>query len=179
MENKSPWPLALKFGLILALSNIAITMVFYLINPNSADGKWSLSGVIQLLLSVVLAIYILFAAGKMRRDQDFGGIISYGQSLGFMLITAIPAALIISFFTYLFFTYINPELVQKIWDAQAEELAKSGKSDEEIEMQLSMVRKFSSPMMMTIFGGLGTMFQMLIYALIASIFVKKDPITQE
>lgn len=179
MENKSPWPLALKFGLILALSNIALTMLFYLINPDSADGKWSLMGIIQLLIAIIVSIYIMLIAGKTRRDQEMDGIMSYGQSLGFMLITALPAALIISFFTYLFFTYINPEIFQKILDTQAEELTKAGKSDEEIEMTLNMVRKFSNPLMMTVFGALGTMFQMLVYALIASIFVKKEPKTFE
>lgn len=179
MENKSPWPLALKFGLILALSEIVITMFFYIINPDTINEKSILLAVSKHLVSATVSIYILFTAGKMRRDQDLGGFINYGQSLGFMMITAIPAALIISFFSYLFLTYINPESMQKIWDAQAEALAKSGKSDEEIEMQINMARKFSNPILMTILGGLVTMLLMLIYALIASIFVKKDPITQE
>lgn len=179
METKSPWPIALKFGLILALSNISITLVFYLVNPSSMDGKWNMMGAIQLIISIVLAFYILITAAKTRREQDLDGIISYGNSLSFMLKTALPAALIISFFTYIFFTYINPEMISKIWDVQAEELAKSGKSDEEIEQTMRIAQKFSGPIAMTVFGGLGTMFQFLIYSLIASIFVKKEPQTIE
>jgi hypothetical protein len=179
METKSGWPLALKYALILAFSTIAINLVFYLINPKSAEGTWSVVGIIQLLLAVITSVYILYAATKVRRDQDLDGIISYKKSLGFMMQMAMPAALIISFYTFIFFAYINPELLVKIWETQAEQMANAGKSDEEIEHTMQMAKLFNSPAAMTFFGAIGTMFQMFIYALIASIFTKKEPVTFE
>ncbi|MFN3444900.1 MAG: DUF4199 domain-containing protein [Bacteroidia bacterium] len=179
METKSGWPLALKYALILAFATIAINLAFYLINPKSVEGTWTVMGIVQLLISIVTSIYILFAAAKVRRDQDLEGVMSYGKSLGFMMQTALPAALIISFYTFIFFAYINPELLVKIWENQAEQMANSGKSDEEIEQAMKMAQIFNSPAAMTFFGAIGTMFQLFIYALIASIFTKKEPVTFE
>lgn len=179
METKSGWPLALKYALILAFATIAINLVFYLINPKSTGDTWSLIGIIQLLISFVTSIYILYAAAKVRRDQDLEGVMSYGKSLGFMMQMALPAALIISFYTFIFFAYINPELLVKIWETQAEQMANSGKSDEEIERTMKMAQLFNSPIAMTFFGAIGSMFQLFIFALIASIFTKKEPVTFE
>lgn len=179
METKSPWPLALKYALVLAFSYIAINLLFYMINPTANDGKWSLMGVIQLLITVVVAIYVLYIAAKARRDQDLEGAISYGQSLGFMTITALPAVFIISLYTYIFFAFIAPEVIVKILDTQAEQFAKQGKTDEEIEQMLTYTKMFTTPLWMSIFGGIMTMLQLVIFGLIASIFAKKEPKTFE
>lgn len=175
METKSGWPIALKYALILAFATIAINLIFYLINPQSVNGTWNATGIIQLAISIIVSIYILYISAKTRRDQDLEGNISYGKALGFMLRTALPAALIISFYTYLFFTYINPEMLVKIMETQAEALAKAGKTDEEIEQALKAAKLFTNPTAMTVFGAMGTMLQMLVFGLIAAIFVKKEP----
>jgi hypothetical protein len=174
MEKKSGWPIAMKYGLILAFASIVINLGFYLIEPNSFDSKFKLSNVLQFLITAIASVYILMMAGKIRRDEDLDGYVSYGKALGFSMQTSIPAALIIAFYTYIFFTYISPEFLTKMWEMQAEQMAQSGKSDEEIELAMSMSKKFSSPLIMTVFGAFGVMFQMLIFSLIASIFVKKE-----
>lgn len=179
METTSPWPVALKYALILAFSFIAINIIFFLVSPNSMDGTMSASSIIQLGITIVVGIYILFIAAKARRDQDLGGEMSYGKALGFMMQTALPAALIISFYSYIFFTFISPESLVKIIDAQGDQLAKQGKSDEEIEQMLKYTRMFTTPFWMTLFGTFGTMIQLFIFALIASIFAKKEPKTFE
>lgn len=179
MEQKSGWPIALKYALMLAFATIAINLIFYIINPKSVEGTWSFIGIVQLLLAIVVSVYIFVVAAKVRRDQDLEGVMSYGRSLGFMMQMAMPAALIISFYTFIFFAYINPELLQKIMETQAEQMANSGKSDEEIEQALQFAKMFNSPAAVTIFGAIGTMFQLFIYALIASIFTKKEPVTFE
>jgi uncharacterized membrane protein len=117
MEQKSGWPIALKYALILAFATIALNLFFYIINPKSVEGTWSFIGLVQLLLAVAVSIYIFIAAAKVRRDQDLDGVMSYGKSLGFMMRMAMPAALIISFYTFIFFAYINPELLQKIMES--------------------------------------------------------------
>lgn len=179
METTSPWPIALKYALVLAFSYIAINIVFYIVSPDSMDGTMSVSGFIQLAITVIVGIYVLFIAAKARRDHDLGGEMSYGKSLGFMMQTALPAAIIVSFYSYIFFTFISPESLVKIIDSQGEQLAKQGKSDEEIEQMLGYTRMFTTPLWMTVFGTFGTMLQLFIFALIASIFAKKEPKTFE
>ena len=104
MEKKSGWPIAMKYGLILAFASIVINLGFYLIEPNSFDSKFKLSNVLQFLITAIASVYILMMAGKIRRDEDLDGYVSYGKALGFSMQTSIPAALIIAFYTYIFFT---------------------------------------------------------------------------
>lgn len=175
IETKSGWPLALRYGLILAFANIAINLLFYIVNPNPYNSEFSVYSISQLALTIVAGFTILSMAAKMRRDNDLGGVMSYGESLKIMMQTALPAALIISFYTYLFFTFISPEFFTKMWEIQAEQMSQKGMSDEEIEQALRIGSKFNNPLIMTIFGALGVLFQLFIFSLIASIFVKKEP----
>lgn len=76
MEQKSGWPIALKYALMLAFATIAINLIFYIINPKSVEGTWSFIGIVQLLLAIVVSVYIFVVAAKVRRDQDLEGVMS-------------------------------------------------------------------------------------------------------
>jgi uncharacterized membrane protein len=179
METKSGWPLALKYALILAFATIAINLFFYIINPKSVESTWSVIGIIQLLLTIIVSIYVFTVAAKMRRNHDLEGVMSYDKSLSFMMKMSLPAALFINFYIFIFFAYINPELLQKIMETQIEKMANSGKTDEEIEQAMRFVQIFNTPTVLSILGTIITLIKLFICALIASIFTKKEPVTFE
>lgn len=175
METKSPWPLAMKFGLIIAFVHIIINLVFYFIDPEAAQKGTSTLGIIQLILVFVLTAWVFIYATKLRRDSELDGYITYNKSLGFMMNISLPAAFIISVYTYIFFAYINPGMMEKIMETQVEQMQAQGRSEEEIDMALSMAQKMSSPMLLTFFGVLGSLFQLFLVSLIAAIFTRKNP----
>ncbi len=176
METHSPWPTAMRYGLILSFSHIIINLVFFMINPDTMGGdKMSLLGIVQLLLVAVVSIYILFHGTIKRRDEELGGSITYNKSLGFMMTIALPAAFVVSVYTFIFFKYINPDFMDKVMEMQAQEMYNKGMSEEKIDEAMGMAKKMSTPAMITIFGMLGSLFWFFIYALIASVFTKKVP----
>lgn len=177
MEKKSAWPLAMKYGLMLAFSHIVISLLGYVISPQNDTDKISAISIIFTLISIVISTYILYLAGKLRRDQDYDSYISYGTALGFMMMVAIPASFITSFYEYIYSNYINPELAQKIMDQQLQKMADQQKSDEEIEMAKKVIQFFNTPFVATFGGAIVRACIYLAYALIASIFVKKEPQT--
>lgn len=179
METKSPWPLALKYALVLAFSYIAINLVFYLINPDASNGEWSLMGTIQLLITLLVWVYVLYIAAKARREQDLNGEITYGQSLGFMMITSLPATFIVGLYAYVFAAYIAPEIVEKAWNMQAEKMSQKGMSDEEIDQAMKIAHIFRNPAIMIFGSMIWQMVISLLLGLIVSIFTKKDPKTFE
>jgi len=175
MEQKSPWPLALKYGLILAFTQIIISIVFYLISPDSAAKGFSGLGGIQFLLSALASISILVVAGNARKNEDLGGYMAYNKSLGFMLLLGLPVAVLIGIFTFIFAKYIAPEVFAKVMDQQIEEMYNRGMSEEQVEQSMKFMRIFMSPGVMLVFAMISSYFGTFIYALIASIFTKKTP----
>lgn len=175
MEPKvSPWPLAFKYGLILGIAGIIISLVTYLINPTpDMDKGSSLMGFVEIIIQLVIYGYILYLAATARRTQDLDGYMSYGQSLGFMVITALPATIITFLYLIVFFNFISPEMIDITLRSQEDAMVQKGLSDEEIERQMGYVRMFAKPIWYTLFGGLGAFFFFLIISLITSIFAQK------
>lgn len=175
MEQKSPWPLALKYGLILAFTQIIVNIVFYLISPDSATKGFSGLGGVQFLLVALASISLLVVAGNARKNEDLGGYMTYNKSLGFMLLTALPVAVLIGLFTFIFAKYMAPEVFAKVMDQQIEEMYNRGMSEEQVEQSMKFMKIFMSPGSMMVIGAIGTYFWLFIYSLIASIFTKKTP----
>ncbi|MES2779258.1 MAG: DUF4199 domain-containing protein [Bacteroidota bacterium] len=174
METKSPWPMAMKYGLIVAFAHIIVNIVFYMINPELSQKGTSALGITQLLILLAATIYILYSVTVKRRDEDLDGYISYSQSLGFMIKIALPASFVIAIYTYIFLAYINVDFMQKMWETQAQEMYNQGKSEEEVEQVMKVGKMMSSPLILTFFGFMGSLFQLFIFSLIASIFARKQ-----
>ena len=114
-------------------------------------------------------------AVKNYRDQDLGGFISYGKSLGTGTLIGLCGGVIAGFFTVILFTVIDPGLAQKIIEkAQQDMIEKGNLSEEQINMGISMTRKFMNPAFLFIFSILGTAFMAFIFSLLISIFTKKE-----
>ncbi len=170
MDNKpSPWPLALKFGLIAGLLNIIVSILFYLSDPHSlkTSGNW-----IQSIIGWTLLLVILIVAGKQRAtelDNNF----TYNNGFGFSFMVGLPYSFITMVYIFVYFVFMNPELLPKIQEAQLEALQAKGLSDEEIDAQMSMINKFNSPIVYAIFSCFASILQAVIIGLIAAIFTKK------
>jgi hypothetical protein len=104
---------ALRWALITAVINIAITIVLYIIDYTV---------LVQLkLLIFTLAVYfgiIIYAGIDYRKNT--GGFIAYGKALqhGFLILAI--SGLISTVFSIFFYTIIDPDLPQKLTDASIE-----------------------------------------------------------
>jgi hypothetical protein len=173
-QEKSPWPIALKYGLILSFALILVDLALYLVNPNADLTKFSITGLLRMILGAAIGIYVLYLAAKQRRDVDFDGYMSYGKAFGFMLLVALPATFIVSLYSFIFSNYINPEMMNKIMEAQSEAMYQKGMSEEQIELSMQMMQKMNKPFIAVPIGMIAQLFFSVIYALIAAIFVKKE-----
>lgn len=175
METNSPWPSAMRTGLILAFVQIIINLVFYMINPDAVETKFTAIGLIQLVITLVASVYVLYSGTIQWRTSGLGGTITYNQSLGYMIKIALPAAFIVGVYTLLFIKFINTGAMEKAMEIQAQQMYDKGMSEEQIDQAMSMAKKMSSPAVVTIMGMFVSMIMFFIYALIASIFTKKNP----
>ena len=91
--------------------------------------------------------YIVLVVGmvlgtKHYRDNVNGGYLNYGKCLGMGVMIGFFASLITSFYSYVFFTFIDPSIIQVMLDQAEQNMIDAGTSDEEIELAMGYTKKF-------------------------------------
>ena len=168
MESKAnPWKANLTNGLILALIGVVYTLVMYFLDLSLNK----VQGYIFMLIQVAMLYFLL----KSYRDNFMHGQITYGQSVGAGVIICLYYGILISIFTYILYTVIDPGLVAKQL-ALAEEgmRAKGNLTEAQIEAGMKFTGKIMKPGVMAISGIFLGMIWGTVLSLIVSIFIKKE-----
>ncbi len=167
MKTKSQTKVAMTYGTILGLTGAIVSLVFFFCG---ADPQSKYPGFISYVLTIIAIIYGV----KNYRDQELGGFISYGQSLGTGVLIGLFSGIIMAVFVVLMFTVIDPGLTEKIMDTAQQKMADKSMSEEQMETSLKWARKFMSPPFLFIFSIISSVFMSFIFSLIISIFMKKE-----
>lgn len=168
MENqRSQVKVAMNYGTLSGLSGVVIFLLFYFMGTDIQ------SKLPQWISYVILIIFIIIGI-KSYRDEDLGGFISYGKSLGTGILIAIFSGIIGAVFGVVFFTYIAPEMIDRIIESVQEDLSAKGMSESQIEQAVSYTRKFMTPMWLFAFSVISSAFMGLLFSLIISIFTRKE-----
>jgi hypothetical protein len=156
----------LTLGATLGIALIIYSILLYILNLslNKSLGY----------ISYVIIIGGLYFAIKQYRDKEQNGFITYGKALGVGALVLLFASIIASIYTYIFFAYIDPNIINKILEMSQTKLLEKGMSDDQIQTALQMSAKFMKPGLMAIFGFIGQMFFGFILTLIVAAFLKKE-----
>ncbi|MFI5200965.1 MAG: DUF4199 domain-containing protein [Candidatus Kapaibacterium sp.] len=161
------------FGLYSAGVAIALTLIGYFTGMNlSVSGNW-LSYVAWPFL-----ILFLWLAMKERKQDDFGGTISYGQCVGTGALVGLWAGIVSGIFMFVYFTAINPGAVESLLQQQQNMMQARQMDSQKISNAMSMARKMFIPFAV---GGsvIGDVFFATLFSLILGIFArtKEEPDT--
>jgi peptidoglycan/LPS O-acetylase OafA/YrhL len=170
MENEN-YPIgkhALYYGIYTGLGLILISLIFYLLDIYGDNWTSYISYLILLLGIVLSSLYY--------RDNRLNGQITYGTSVSAGFLTGLFAGIIASIFTYIFITYLGEEFIREALERAEEEMIESrpDMSDEELDLALIWTEKMMKPAWLSIISVLSYAFFSIIFALIASIFIKKE-----
>jgi hypothetical protein len=168
MENikKIFWNKAMFWGFIIALGSMITTTIYYATdNFFHGSKQWVEIGI------YVLGIIICSLAFKSAVAEDTP--FPYGKALGLGVATMLFASIILAVFTFVFFTYIDPGLIDEGIAVTEEKLLEAGLTDDIIEQQMQFQRKLMTPAIMSGTQVLNGVFSGLIISLITSIFMKK------
>jgi len=169
MENQnSVIKPSLTYGLYLGIALILFSLVMYLLDIDH-DSK-------LMWVSYIIMAGGLFWAMISFRDKINGGFVTYGKAFGTGFWTGLFAAIIGTAFTYIYVTMIDPGMIEEILLKAEEQILDSSPnmSDEQLEQALSMTEKFTSPIMITIWGFVANVIFATILSLIIAIFVKRE-----
>ncbi len=172
------WKNAMTHGAILGAVLVVYSVILYVLdvnvyNPKGSAKYWS-------YLNYLLIAVGLFIAQKNYRDSVLSGVITYSKSLGYGVWVGVFASVITTFYSVIFIKFIDPGVMEYIFDITEQQMIDKGLAEAEITKAMEMTRKVTFPMM--IIGGLITYaFISFVLSLITSIFVKKegDPFTND
>ncbi len=171
-KKVSPWPTAMKWGIIGAVFVIAVQLISYLagLMPNgqspSGGGNVALGFGITLMNWVVFTL-IYFLAVKEYREK-LGGYITFGQGFKAAWFSALIKAVIVLVWSFILYTFIIPDFSEIMLEAVVEQYEEMGMDDEQIEMSMGMVEMMMNPVFMGISAFFSTLAGGAILSLIAA-----------
>jgi hypothetical protein len=177
MENEkmSAGRVALNYGLILGVVLIIYSLILYLVDvPLEYLQYFNWGSYVFIIIFMVLGI-------KTYRDKYAGGFITYGKSFSTGFLIGLYAAIIAAIYGFIYFSFINPGIIQEMMDARTLEIMEQNPTmnDEQLEMAQAWMERFMSPVMMTVMGLIVNVIISLIISLIVSIFTQKKDTTPE
>jgi len=159
----------LKYGGIAALIGIVLGLVMYM-----ADMIDPANNTIASIIQMVVYVVAIVLAIKEHREEDLGGYISFGRAFTVGILTTLVLAIINAIWTYIFMSFIAPDMVDMIMDAQMQAMSEQGMDEDAIEQAIEMSKGFMSPGMISVMSIFGSLFMGAIISLITSAIMKKN-----
>lgn len=111
--------------------------------------------------------------GIMYFKDNNEGIMSYGQGVGTATMVGLIAGIISAIWIFIFFKFIDPDMLEAIREFSFEKATESGEIPEEAEENMrKMMNTFTSPVVMSITSVLMYTITGLVVGLIGSAFMK-------
>jgi len=169
MENKntSVFYNGLIWGLILGFAGIIFSVILYMFDQffNTALGY----------VGMAITIVILIFALRSYRDQVLGGVMPFGKAFSFAVVAVLVSGFLSAVYTYIMMGIIDPDLMSRLMDAQMDQaLRRGGVSEDQLEQSMEFMSWMFNPVLMSVFGFLGSGFFGVIIALIMGAIFKRD-----
>ena len=171
-STTSIWKSCFKFGIILGLVYIVISVLFYVMDLTFAT--WAA------IPNIIVGLIVLFLLQRSYRDTCENGFITYGKALGSGMIMFIYAAVLVAIYTYILYAVIDPGLIDKTIAYSTAKLEAKGLPQAAIDASAKMQEKMMKPWIISLTTIFYSLFSGLIMSLITSIFVAKkgNPLTE-
>lgn len=163
MEENKPktGKIALTYGLILAAISIIFMLMLYSLDMHYQGGTMVMG------VSIVITIAVI-VIGMIQFKKANNGFMSFGQGLKVGVGIGLIGGIIGIIFNQIMVGVIDPQMMEKAMEYQRGMLLETTKmTTEQVDAQMEMTKKFSTPSMMIVFG--------LIYSVVASFLLSLIP----
>lgn len=168
MEKQTPsrTKSALNFGAVLGFALMILALLTYVFELYENQWFGSLTWIV-LIIGIITGV-------KKYRDENMGGYITFGQALGYGVLLAFFASIIVAFINFIYLGYVDDGFITYTLENAETEMYNAGTPDDQIESALSITRKIMSPGVLSVIGIFTTTFLGFIISLIAAAFLKKE-----
>jgi Protein of unknown function (DUF4199) len=167
-ENNSTERLkmVMNWGAITGIVLIILGVIFYMLGIRESK--------IAQLVSFAGMIACLYFGMKQYRDTIGNGFISYSKSLGTGVKISFFSSIIMGFYVFIFFNFIDSNLIIEMLNQQEQAMIDKDMPTEQIEQAMNMTKKFMTPTTMAVMSVLSFTLMGSIFSLIISLFVKRE-----
>jgi Protein of unknown function (DUF4199) len=162
----------LLYALVMAIAQIVVTLLQFFLGYQTdkiSSGTWF--GFMPLVVSIVVLILGIKA---VREEQD-GKYLTYGKGVGTGVLISLYSSLIVAVYSYIHFTYVNPNFADYMIEVSRAKWAAAGMSESSMEGAEKFTRTIFKPIVQSVFGLLlGVLFGTILSVIIAA-FLKRNP----
>lgn len=158
---------AVLWGLIGGFGLILVSILTYLLNVHSH------SSIIFIFYGILIFSIVMGITGKKNAETE--SYFPFGKAFVTGIIVTAIASLIGSIYTFIFYKYIDPELMQLILEQSKQTIYDQNMSEIEENQSIRFIEFFVSPAIMAISSFIVYCIVGLIVSVIASLFVKTNP----
>lgn len=160
----------------MAVAGGVLTLLLYLTGLHDSVEKLTIAQWTGTIGGIAIGVTCLALTMREKRaqhpaDSDWG----YGSALGGGVLTALWGSLLGMVTAYVYFGLINPGFSEIVYQAQAAGMQAKGVSAAQIERMEPMLRKWMSPVVMTLMQGVMGFIWSFLLALIVAIFFRRRP----
>lgn len=168
-EQVSVKKIALNYGALWGLAGIASLIVAYVMDAHV--GTNYVKSIIDTLIMIAAIVFGLKAFKNANQ-----GYMSLGEALKTGLGISVVAGIIGAVFFYIFISFIDPEMIEKMLAFQREQaiLQNPDIDMNALDQGMEMSKNFMQPWLMSTFAILGTLFFGFIVSLIAGLIMKRS-----
>jgi hypothetical protein len=173
-RSVSPGKSGLLYGVLFGVIMILEFMIMYIIGMRSLVGT-SAGVIVNIANYLVLPLVFIYLGCRNYKKNLNNGFISFGESLKVGVSITFIAALIYALFSVAF-NFIYPDFINVMISISKDEMVKKNPniSSTEMEMGVSMIKKFMNPLIVLPVTLAMYSFFGLIYSLIVGAVVKND-----
>lgn len=157
-------PITLRYGLIGSLLLILIALTFQLTglsNPATGEGN-----TLSMVISITVMAGAIFLGIRQHKDADLNGYISFGRAFGVGFFIGLIMCVVSGIYSYLYFTVIDPGVMDIIYSNAEGQMAERGMTDTEIEQAMQSAAFFMTPGFMSVAA---TIFNLIITTVLSLI----------
>ncbi|MEM8907485.1 MAG: DUF4199 domain-containing protein [Bacteroidota bacterium] len=175
-KEVSMMPVAVRYGLIGGLASIVLGLLAHVLGLTDMKDPNSLTNWLVTILSWGIVIGATVLAIQNHRDQELGGYIGMGRAFGVGFMTCLFIGLAGAIWAVIFFSVIDPGMIDEIRNLQIEQMEAQGLSDEDIEASRGTIETFSSPAVLAGMSFIGSLlFGALVSAVAGGVMKKEHP----
>ena len=157
-------------GLVIGLGLILLATIDYVAGFYGQNTAFS-------LLSFAVMIGGLIWAATSYRKKELGNYMSYGQAFSYSISVSVVYSILSIIFTLILTRVIDPGYIDQVYTITEQKLYDAGNlTEEQIDMAMSISRRFTNPGVSSIIGFFSTLFVSTIISLITSaVTMRKNP----
>ena len=170
-NNVSIWDNVKKWGLILALIRVVMTLVEHIFNVTAQGG---LVIALDTVLAISLSLTLLYLSLREHRDQELGGFMSFKRAFFLAFIVGLVSSFILVIFNFAYLNYINPSAIEAQIETSKAMMEKFGMPEDKMDAALDKARRDIVSPFSILTGSLFYAFMFAIAGLIMGAITKKD-----